>query len=170
MINSILFIFSFSIVQLLEDLENEPFVLEELDFIEDESEYVLPSMDIEAELAALAKITQVPSPTVDQKDETVQKALVLAKNLEASEKDNQKDAKNVEALDKDNQKDNLLAITDGQTVEMTENGLFEGGVVSDERWDRNNAETKQGEMTQIDTEENGHSGGSLELVPASTGK
>jgi hypothetical protein len=97
--------------QLLQDIENEPFTLEEIDFISDESEFVLPTTNIDEVLASMSNATvntdsSSATKVADAEEDgtetgtQLQKALVLARSLhsQSQENDQQENAEGGEML------------------------------------------------------------------------
>jgi hypothetical protein len=143
----------FCFCQLLQDIENEPFTLEEIDFISDESEFVLPTTNIDEVLASLSYATvntDSSSATNDvanaeedggETDTQLQKALVLARSLnsQSQENDQQENAEGGE----------MLALTfkqdlNSNNVDAPDSTAEDGGhVIGVDR--QNNAENNLGE-------------------------
>ena len=80
----------FLLFQLLQDIENEPFELEEMDFITDDSEFFLPESRLEVtevlnDVDSLSKAPRLALGAPSTDEEMVQKALTLARTLAAEE-------------------------------------------------------------------------------------
>ena len=80
----------FLLFQLLQDIENEPFELEEMDFITDDSEFFLPESRLEVtevlnDMDSLSKAPRLALVAPSADEEMVQKALTLARTLAAEE-------------------------------------------------------------------------------------
>ena len=80
----------FLLFQLLQDIENEPFELEEMDFITDDSEFFLPESRLEVtevlnDMDSLSKAPRLALGAPSADEEMVQKALTLARTLAAEE-------------------------------------------------------------------------------------
>ena len=80
----------FLLFQLLQDIENEPFELEEMDFITDDSEFLLLESRLEVtevlnDMDSLSKAPPLALGAPSADEEMVQKALTLARALAAEE-------------------------------------------------------------------------------------
>ena len=80
----------FLLFQLLQDIENEPFELEEMDFITDNSEFFLPQSRLEVtevlnDMDSLSKAPPLALGAPSADEEMVQKALTLARTLAAED-------------------------------------------------------------------------------------